>query len=92
METNLKISSDMMASISLLPKEIQEFINKKDARIKELEEKLAATEKEKDEIVDNFHVTTGALLERIKDLESISLGARPQTANILNRIGTHEFC
>ena len=70
-----------------LPKEIQELIAKKDQRIKELEEKVTALEKEKDDIVDNFQTSTEVLLDRIKELEAVSLGARPQTANILQRIG-----
>jgi len=71
----------------ILPKEIQDLIDRKDARIKELETKVAALEKEKEDIVDNFQTSTEVLLERIKDLETSALGARPQTANILARIG-----
>ena len=76
------------AGISVpIPKEMQELINKKDAKIKELEEKVETLEKEKDEIIDNFQISTEVLVERIKELESASLGARPQTASILKRIG-----
>ncbi len=75
-----------------LPVEIQELIAKKDQRIRELEAKVAALEKEKEDIVDNFQTSTEVLLERIKELESVSLGARPQTANILARIGTIFCC
>ena len=66
---------------------VQEMVEKRDVRIKELEKRVAELEKEKDEIVDNFQVSTEVLVERIKELESVSLGARPQTANILKRIG-----
>lgn len=71
------------------PKDLQDLVKAKDARIRELEGKLAAVEREKDEIIDNFQTSTEVLLERIKELEAASFGARPQTANVLERIGTH---
>ena len=83
-----KMSSKGEAVVTaIISKEVQELLNKKDARIRELEDKVKATEKERDDMIDNFQTSTEVLLERIKELESISLGARPQTANILQRIG-----
>ena len=54
-----------------------------------LKEKLEEAETEKTEMIENFRVSSSVLLERIKELESVNLGARPQTANILKRIGFH---
>ncbi len=48
---------------------------------------MAALEKEKEDMAENFQSGSNVLLERIKELESSTLGARPQTANILERIG-----
>ena len=76
-----------MTSASHFSKEIQELITKKDIEIKDLEEKIAAAQKENQSIIDNFQTSTEILLERIKELETTSIGARPQTANILARIG-----
>lgn len=70
-----------------LPQEVQDLIKRKDERIRELEERMAALEKEKEDMAENFQSGSNVLLERIKELESSTLGARPQTANILERIG-----
>lgn len=38
-------------------------------------------------MIDNFKLSTGVLLERLKDLEAqSSFGERPQTANVLSKI------
>jgi len=71
---------------SELPQEIHNLIQKKDKRIEELKMQLGALEDENTKIIDNFQASTEVLLNRIKELEEVSLGARPQTANILNRI------
>eukprot|EP00826_Nyctotherus_ovalis_P045087 TRINITY_DN493_c0_g1_i2.p1 TRINITY_DN493_c0_g1~~TRINITY_DN493_c0_g1_i2.p1 ORF type:complete len:292 (-),score=92.36 TRINITY_DN493_c0_g1_i2:92-967(-) len=70
------------------PTEIQKLLLKKDQQIKELEEKIAIAQQENQSIIDNFQTSTDVLLERIKELEATSIGDRPQTANILARIGT----
>jgi hypothetical protein len=47
-------------------------------------------------MIDNFKLSTGVLVERLKDLEAngfMGMGERPQTANVLSRISkyTHAF-
>jgi hypothetical protein len=38
-------------------------------------------------MIDNFKLSTGVLLERLKDLDSQhSLGERPQTATVLSKL------
>lgn len=55
--------------------------------VRKLRHKVETLEKEKEEMVDNFRVTTKVLLERIKSLEAqLSASSRPQTAAVLARI------
>jgi hypothetical protein len=61
-------------------KQLQDTIN-------DLTQRVAQIEKEKEEIIDNFQVSTNVLLEKIKDLEAANLGSRPQTALILKKLG-----
>jgi len=68
---------------------IQALFIKKDKRIRVLKDKLKELIKEKANLVDNFRASTDALLERVKELESVSLGTRPQTATILKKIGNY---
>jgi septation ring formation regulator EzrA len=57
------------------------------ATIIELTNKIEQLEKEEEEIIENFQVSTNVLLEKIKDLEAANLGSRPQTALILKKLG-----
>jgi len=56
--------------------------------VKRLRCKVQTMEREKDQMIDDFRVTTQALLERIKELEMevTHASSRPQTAAILERI------
>lgn len=58
------------------------------SEVKWLRRKVETMEKEKDEMIDNFRVTTQVLLDRIKDLEMqvSDANSRPQTAAILEKI------
>ena len=50
---------------------------------------MESLEQERDSMVDNFKLSSGVLLERIKDLEAqtdMINHERPQTANVLGRI------
>jgi len=40
-------------------------------------------------MIDNFKLSSSVLLERLKDLEAQNsmIGERPQTANVLSKIG-----
>ena len=48
-----------------------------------LNQKIVRIEQEKQDMIDNFKLSSSVLLERLKDLE------RPQTANVLSKIGKH---
>lgn len=65
-----------------------EIIESQKHEIKYLTEKVDRIEKEKEDMVDNFKLSTSVLLERLKDLEAQSsmIGERPQTANVLSKI------
>ena len=53
-------------------------------------EKVERLEKERQDMVDNFKLSSSVLLERLKDLEAEQAamlgGERPQTANVLSKI------
>lgn len=53
-----------------------------------LTEKIDRLEKEKQDMIDNFKLSSSVLLERLKDLEAQTsmIGERPQTANVLSKI------
>ena len=57
--------------------------------IESLQIKVDQLEKEKEDIIDNFQISTNVLLEKIKDLEAAAQGSRPQTAMILKKLGSH---
>lgn len=44
-------------------------------------------------MIDNFKLSSSVLLERLKDLEfqSSMIGERPQTSNVLSKIGKSLF-
>jgi hypothetical protein len=45
-------------------------------------------------MIDNFKLSSSVLLERLKDLEAQNsmIGERPQTANVLSKIGKLTLC
>lgn len=48
-------------------------------------------EREKQDMIDNFKLSSSVLLERLKDLEAqtsgfMGMGERPQTASVLSKI------
>ena len=53
----------------------------------ELTFKIKELRVSKEELMENFTMSTHVLLERLKELESVSIGQRPQTANILKKLG-----
>jgi hypothetical protein len=58
-----------------------------------LNQKIDRIEREKQDMIDNFKLSSSVLLERLKDLEAQSSlmmgGERPQTANVLSKIGKY---
>jgi hypothetical protein len=56
-----------------------------------LNKKVKTLNEEKDFLIDNFKITSGILLDRLKDLEAqndpLQFGhERPQTSNVLSKI------
>ena len=53
-----------------------------------MNQKIVRIEQEKQDMIDNFKLSSSVLLERLKDLEAQSsmIGERPQTANVLSKI------
>ena len=63
------------------------MIESQKKEIKYLTQKVTSLLRERDDMVDNFKLSSGVLLERLKDLEAQqSLGERPQTASVLSKI------
>jgi len=56
-------------------------------KVEELSHQIEIMEREKEEIIENFQISTNVLLDKIKDLESASIGSRPQTSMILKKLG-----
>ena len=71
--------------------EMVEIIEKQRQEIKYLKQKLRLNEAEKEQIIENFQVSTSVLLDRLKDFEaervtSSGYGERPQTATVLSKL------
>lgn len=74
--------------------EMLQIIEKQKEEIRYLKEKLRLNEAEKEQIIENFQVSTSVLLERLKDFEAEKLSSaseRPQTATVLSKIGKSRF-
>lgn len=59
--------------------ELQQIIESQKREIKYLTEKIDRIEKDKQDMIDNFKLSSSVLLERLKDLEAQSsmIGERP---------------
>lgn len=84
-----------MESKNLSPEEYEKLLQEKDdiiaskdSIIEELREELTKLIDEKEEMIENFKISTGLLIEKLKDLESQRIGYRPQTANVLAKAST----
>lgn len=64
----------------------QDIIDFKNYQIQKLKAYIASLEKEKEDLIENYRNTTNTLLDRIKDLESKNIGARPETAFIIDKM------
>lgn len=79
-------TSDDISDEELIKKTKEEIIEYKNSKMRELKAYIASLEQEKDDLIDNFKDTTNLLLEKIKDLESKTLGFRPETPMIAKNL------
>ena len=84
-------SSEAADSSGVSNHELKEVIESQKREIKYLNEKIQRLDKEKQDMIENFKLSSSVLLERIKDLEAQSsmIGERPQTANVLSKISKY---
>jgi len=70
--------------------ELYQVIESQKKEIKYLNQRIGQLEREKEDMIDNFKLSSTVLLERLKDLEASAsgslLGERPQTASVLSKI------
>ena len=64
----------------------EEIITYKNIQISQLKSYINSLEKEKEDLINNFKITTDTLLEKIKQIEYNNMGVRPQTAHIIKDI------
>jgi len=67
----------------------EEIITYKNIKISQLKSYINSLEKEKEDLINNFKITTDTLIEKIKQIEYKSQGIRPQTACIIKDINTN---
>ncbi len=67
----------------------EEIITYKNIKISQLKSYINSLEKEKEDLINNFKITTDTLIEKIKQIEYNSQGIRPQTACIIKDINTN---
>ena len=79
---NLELN-DNMSDDELIKRPKEEIIQYKNIIINKLKAYTASLEKEKDDLIREFKITTDALIEKIKDIEFSNKGIRPQTAMIV---------
>ena len=80
------LTTNVISDDDLLSKSKVEIIQYKNKQITELKNIILSNEHEKDSLIDNYKDTINKLLERIKELETKTMGTRPQTATIAKRI------
>ena len=66
----------------LLQMSKEEILTYKNLQITQLKSYVNSLEKEKEDLINDFKITTDALIEKIKDNEFINNGIRPQTPMI----------
>jgi len=74
--------------------EMLQIIESMRTEISYLKKKVKTAANEKESLVENFKMSSGVLLERIKDLEACrdpnaEPGERPQTSTVLSKIGKY---
>ena len=68
----------------------EEIITYKNIQISQLKSYITSLEKEKEDLINNFKITTDTLIERIKQIEFNNQGIRPQTACIIKEINDNK--
>lgn len=68
----------------------EEIITYKNIKISQLKSYINSLEKEKEDLINNFKVTTDTLIEKIKQIEYNRQGVRPQTARIIKDINSNK--
>ena len=68
----------------------EEIITYKNIKISQLKSYINSLEKEKEDLINNFKITTDTLLEKIKQIEYNNQGIRPQTACIIKDINENK--
>lgn len=68
----------------------EEIITYKNIQISQLKSYINSLEKEKEDLINNFKVTTDTLIEKIKQIEYNRQGVRPQTARIIKDINSNK--
>ncbi|CDW91449.1 achain crystal structure of engineered northeast structural genomics consortium target [Stylonychia lemnae] len=79
---------DVKLSYDMSKEELFQVIESQKKEIRYLTLRLKGVEKEKEEMIENFKLSSSVLLERLKDLEAQGnlMGERPQTASVLSKI------
>ena len=89
-ETNIYINNFELKSEKsdeeLMAMTKEEIITYKNIQISQLRSYINSLEKEKEDLINNFKITTDTLLEKIKQIEYNNMGIRPQTAHIIKDI------
>ena len=83
-QLNEEKSDDELLSMSK-----EEIITYKNIKISQLKSYINSLEKEKEDLINNFKITTDTLIEKIKQIEYNSQGIRPQTACIIKDINNN---
>ena len=68
----------------------EEIITYKNIQISQLKSYINSLEKEKEDLINNFKITTDTLIEKIKQIEFNTQGIRPQTASIIKDINSNK--
>ena len=68
----------------------EEIITYKNIQISQLRSYINSLEKEKEDLINNFKITTDTLIEKIKQIEFNNQGIRPQTAHIIKDINDNK--
>ena len=68
----------------------EEIITYKNIQISQLKSYINSLEKEKEDLINNFKITTDTLIEKIKQIEFNTQGIRPQTARIIKDINNNK--
>ena len=93
-ESNIYINNFELKSeksdeeLMLMTKE--EIITYKNIQISQLRSYINSLEKEKEDLINNFKITTDTLIEKIKQIEFNNQGIRPQTAHIIKDINENK--